>query len=135
MSEEEIVELVIRHDSSIEHLAESLGRIATSSEKQDEKIDLVLESLGQNALILEKIANIDSSNKESISRVHKRIDDALVMVKEKEVSFNERLITTIKSAEKGRLVYDILVTVAIAVPTIATILSGVLWAFDKYYKG
>ncbi len=135
MSEGEVIELVIRHDSAIEHLAESLTRIATSSEKQDEKLDVVLTVISQNALILEKIANVDNTHKESVRLLNRRFDDDIKIREIASTILNTRITAISTKADRGSFIYDVLVAIAVAIPVLGVLGSSLMWLISHYYKG
>lgn len=136
MGETEVRDMVTRHDETLNHVTQSIERLATAVEKTDDKMDKVIEALGQNAVILEKIANIDSSNKDSVNRLHKRIDDVLTVIELKEAFINKKLETVTVSANKGGTVYDLIVytskVVAWALPIAAGLITGLFWLIDHY---
>jgi hypothetical protein len=130
----EVRELVARHDEAINHVTTSIERLANAVEKTDDKMDKVIEALGQNAVILEKIANIDSSNKDSVNRLHKRIDDVEKAIEHKEDEMYVRLSNVALDAKKGGELYDITVYTVKALswvlPLVTATLVGVLWLID-----
>lgn len=129
-------DMVTRHDEAINHVTTSIERLATAVEKTDDKMDKVIEALGQNAVILEKIANIDSSNKDSVNRLHKRIDDVLTVIELKETLINTKLEAVTVNANKGGMVYDLIVyttkVIAWALPIGAALITGLFWLIDHY---
>lgn len=139
MDEAGVREMVARHDEAIVHVTNSIERLATAVEKTDDKMDKVIEALGQNAVILEKIANIDSSNKDSVNRLHRRIDDVLTTIELKENLINKNLQNVQENANKGSKVYDLIVftakTLAWAVPIISALAIGLMWFIDHIIKG
>lgn len=127
-------ELVARHDVAIENMAGSIDRLANAVEKSEDKMDKIIDSLSQNGVILEKLANIDSSNKDSINRIHKRIDDTLLAIAQKEKSFENRLSVVEQNAHKGSRIYDLAVftvkAITWALPISAGLLAGLLWIIE-----
>lgn len=127
-------ELVARHDVAIENMAGSIDRLANAVEKSEDKMDKIIDSLSQNAVILEKLANIDSSNKDSINRIHKRIDDTLLVITQKEKTFENRLSIAEDNAKKGGRIYELAVytakAIAWALPISIAILAGILWLIE-----
>lgn len=134
MGEADVREMVARHDEAIGHVTQSIERLATAVEKTDDKMDKVIEALGQNAVILEKIANIDSSNKDSVNRLHKRIDEVLTVIDAKEYAMTTTIGTIKCDAEKGGKLYDIAVytvkALAWAIPISTGLFAGLLWIID-----
>jgi tetrahydromethanopterin S-methyltransferase subunit G len=131
MNEADVMEMVTRHDEAINHVTSSIDRLANAVEKTDDKMDKVIEALSQNAVILEKIANIDSSNKDSVNRLHKRIDDVEKSIEHKEDSMSIRISQVAIDANKGGKLYDIAVytakALAWALPITVALMSALLW--------
>jgi len=131
MDDSTVKEMVARHDEAINHVTSSIDRLATAVEKTDDKMDKVIEALGQNAVILEKIANIDSSNKDSVNRLHKRIDAVEASIEHKEDTMSTRLNQVAIDANKGGKLYDLAVytvkALAWVVPISIAIASATLW--------
>jgi hypothetical protein len=134
MDEAVVKEMVVRHDEAINHVSISIERLAAAVEKTDDKMDKVIDALGQNAMILERIANIDSSNKDSVNRLHKRIDDVEKAIEHKEDAMSIRITSVAVDAKKGGELYDMAVytikALAWALPLITGVLVGILWLVD-----
>lgn len=79
---EDIKEKVIKHDFAIEQLTMTIKDLANNAKETNNKLGKIIESMGKQEVILEKLANIDASTKESFSRVHSRIDDNHNRIKE-----------------------------------------------------
>ena len=127
---DEIKEVVARHDATINHVVESVDRLTKVSERQSAKIDDVIEAIGQNAVILEKLANIDTNNKDSINRVHKRIDESFEMIQAKEKLMMEEIKSVSVKANKGGFIYDVMVALAVAVPVFGVLIGGLFWLVE-----
>lgn len=131
MEEVAVREMVARHDEAINHVTNSIERLATAVEKTDDKMDKVIEALSQNAVILEKIANIDSSNKDSVNRLHRRIDTVESAISDKEAAMLTRIASVADDAKKGSKTYDLLLftvkAIAWGIPISAAVLAGLLW--------
>ena len=131
MDDSTVREMVARHDEAINHVTSSIDRLATAVEKTDDKMDKVIDALSQNAVILEKIANIDSYNRDSVNRLHKRINEVEKSIEDKENSMSVRLNGVCTDAHKGAKLYDLaLYTVkalAWAVPITIAIATTILW--------
>jgi len=134
----EVREMVARHDEAIGHVTQSIERLANAVEKTDDKMDKVIEALGQNAVILEKIANVDSSNKDSVNRLHKRIDAVELAMTVKEAAVMKKIDEVAVDAKKGGKLFDLLVTtakaIAWAVPVATAVGAATLWLVDHYTK-
>lgn len=117
---DDIVKKVVAHDVAIEHMVSSIERLADTAEKTNDKLDHLVEAAGQTSVILERISNIDSNNRDSVNRIHKRIDETLLEIKRVELNAN-----------KGSKVHDFLTTSAkvlgVAIPVILALTSGLLW--------
>lgn len=136
MGETEVRDMVTRHDEAINHVTQSIERLATAVEKTDDKMDKVIEALGQNAVILEKISSIDSSNKDSVNRLHKRIDALEKSVDEKETFVLLKISDIAVDAKKGGQLYDMAVytvkALAWAVPIFSALILGAMWLIEHY---
>jgi tetrahydromethanopterin S-methyltransferase subunit G len=139
MDEAVVREMVVRHDEAIDHVSKSIERLASAVEKTDDKMDKVIDALSQNAVILERIANIDSSNKDSVNRLHKRIDDIEKTIEHKEDAMSIRITSVAVDARKGGNLYDMAVytvkALAWALPLVTGALVGILWLIDHSNKG
>lgn len=120
---DDIIKKVVAHDVAIEHMVSSIERLADTAEKTNDKLDHLVEAAGQTSVILERISNIDSNNRDSVNRIHRRIDEALLEIRKVEVSAN-----------KGSKVHDFLTTsakvLAVAIPVILALTSGLLWVIQ-----
>ena len=134
MGDADVSAMVARHDEAINHVTKSIERLADAVEKTDDKMDMVIEALGQNAVILEKIANIDSSNKDSVNRLHKRIDAIEVSIQDKENAMLVKVNTIAVDAAKGGRGYDLLVytakAIAWTIPIVTAVLLGFMWLIE-----
>jgi prefoldin subunit 5 len=139
MDEAVVREMVVRHDEAIDHVSKSIERLASAVEKTDDKMDKVIDALSQNAVILERIANIDSSNKDSVNRLHKRIDDVEKAIENKEEAMSLRMASVAADAKKGGQLYDIasytVKALAWVLPLGTGALVGILWLIDHSNKG
>jgi tetrahydromethanopterin S-methyltransferase subunit G len=139
MDEAVVREMVVRHDEAIDHVSKSIERLASAVEKTDDKMDKVIDALSQNAVILERISNIDSSNKDSVNRLHKRIDDIEKTIEHKEDAMSIRITSVAVDARKGGNLYDMAVytvkALACALPLVTGALVGILWLIDHSNKG
>jgi len=139
MDEAVVREMVVRHDEAINHVSNSIERLASAVEKTDDKMDKVIDALSQNAVILERIANIDSSNKDSVNRLHRRIDDVEKAIEHKEDAMSVRIASVAVDAKKGGELYDMAVytvkALAWVLPLITGVLVGILWLIDHSSKG
>jgi ribosomal protein L16 Arg81 hydroxylase len=131
MDDSTVREMIFRHDESINYVTSSIDKLTIAVEKTDDKMDKVIEALSQNAVILEKIANIDSSNKDSVNRLHKRIDLVELSIKAKEDTILEQLSKVTVDANKGCKIYDIaeytVKALSWAVPIAVAAATALIW--------
>ena len=131
MGDADVSAMVARHDEAIGHVTKSIERLATAVEKTDDKMDKVIEALSQNAVILEKISNVDSSNKDSVNRLHRRIDDLEGDIQAKEDAMILKINSIGADAAKGAKGYDLMVYTTKAIAGVVSIggaiLVGFLW--------
>lgn len=127
----EVREMVARHDEAIGHVTQSIERLANAVEKTDDKMDKVIEALSQNAVILEKISNVDSSNKDSVNRLHRRIDDLEGNIQAREDAMILKINSIGADAANGAKGYDLVVFTTKAIAWVFSIggltLAGLLW--------
>ena len=71
---ENIEEKILEHDFAIKDIAKSIHELSDSSKEANKKLGQIAESMGKQELILEKLANLEVNSKDSINRLHKRID-------------------------------------------------------------
>ena len=71
---ESIEEKIIEHDFAIKDIAKSIHDLSDSSKEANQKLEQIAESMGKQELILEKLANLEINSKDSVNRLHKRID-------------------------------------------------------------
>lgn len=62
-----------RHDE-VTVLVMAIDRLAEGQNKTNEKVDKLVESMGKQEVILEKLSNIKKEHSDSQKRVHSRID-------------------------------------------------------------
>lgn len=130
--EQGVRETLARHDAVIENVVKSVDNLTAAIVKTDDKLDLVVEAIGQNAVILERIANMDEAHRDSINRVHKRVDETNKQVDEKASKLHLEKVA--EQARKGELIYNIIIAVSIGIPVLATLFAGLLWVIDNYSK-
>lgn len=123
-------ETLARHDAVIENVVKSVDKLTDAIVKTDDKLDLVVEAIGQKAIILERIANMDDAHRDSINRVHKRIDETQTDVSLKASEAQMKIVA--EQARKGNLIYDIIIAISIMIPVMATLFAGLLWIIDNY---
>ena len=87
---ESIEEKVMEHDFAIKDIAKSIHDLSDSSKEANKKLGQIAESMGKQELILEKLANLEINSKDSINRVHEKINKV-----EKQAESNRAKIDTI----------------------------------------
>ncbi len=73
---EQIKEKVIEHDYAINAMVKSIQELSDTTKDSNVKLGDIAKSMGKQELILEKLANLEGNTKDSMNRVHKRIDKA-----------------------------------------------------------
>jgi hypothetical protein len=68
-------DLLIKHDVAIVNMATSMESLTVIVSKMADKQDMLVESMHNQELVLEKINNVDMRSKDSFNRIHKRVDD------------------------------------------------------------
>lgn len=71
---DELKEKILRHEFSIGEMAKSIQVLAETTKDSNLKLGEIAKSMNKQELILEKLTNLEGNTKESINRVHKRID-------------------------------------------------------------
>ena len=61
--------------NEISVLVMAIERLSENQSQTNEKVDKLIESMGKQEVILEKLSNIEKNHTESNKRVHKRVDD------------------------------------------------------------
>lgn len=72
---QEIQAKVTEHDYAIKDMAKAIHELAETSKDSNIKLGEIAKSMGKQEVILEKLTNLEGNTKDSINRVHKRIDD------------------------------------------------------------
>ena len=72
---EDLVTKVSEHERTLDKLTNAVEHLAESSKGTNERLKDIASSMSKQEVILEKIANMDERYKDSISRLHKRIDE------------------------------------------------------------
>lgn len=81
MTQDDMVQKLLTHDSSLDKVADSIDRLVATSNNTNGKLDDLVKSMGKQEVILEKISNMEDKYKGSTNRIHKRIDDIEELVK------------------------------------------------------
>jgi len=71
---EDLREKVLKHEFTIAEMAKSIQVLAETTKDSNIKLGEIAKSMSKQELILEKLTNLEGNTKESINRIHKRID-------------------------------------------------------------
>ena len=63
-----------KHDLEISYMKKSLDELVEYSKETTKQLQKIGESIAKQEVILEKISNIEASHKESVKRLHDRVD-------------------------------------------------------------
>ena len=112
---QDLKDKIVEHDYAIKDIAKSIHELSDTTKESNVKLGQIAESMSKQELILEKLTNLEGNTKDSINRVHKRIDvledalevwdtrgnadgcTALKLLKEKEKTTDTKLLDNIKS--------------------------------------
>ena len=73
---------LIEHEYAIKQISTSIKELSESSKESNKKLGVIADNMISQKLIFEKIAHIETNYKESIGRVHKRINEVKDNIKE-----------------------------------------------------
>jgi chromosome condensin MukBEF ATPase and DNA-binding subunit MukB len=71
---EQVKEKLIEHDFAINAMVKSIQELSDTTKDSNVKLGDIARSMGKQELILEELANLGGNTKDSMNRVHKRID-------------------------------------------------------------
>ena len=71
---EQVKEKLIEHDYAINAMVKSIQELSDTTKDSNTKLGDIARSMGKQELILEKLANLEGNTKDSMNRVHSRID-------------------------------------------------------------
>lgn len=71
---EDLREKVLKHEFTIAEMAKSIQVLAETTKDSNIKLGEIAKSMSKQELILEKLTNLEGNTKDSINRIHKRID-------------------------------------------------------------
>jgi len=72
--ENDVIELVTKHDKHIDSMAQSIEHLAGAVGTTNKKLEDVIEVMGKQNVLMEKFANLEDNLKESFGRVHEKIE-------------------------------------------------------------
>lgn len=75
MTDEALKDLVLKHDHTIENLANSVEALVNSNTETNKRLEEISRYLAKQAVFDTKLADMDKDISESFQRVHKRIDE------------------------------------------------------------
>jgi len=149
---EAVKEKLIEHDYAIKQIATSMHDIAENAKESNSKLGVIAESMTKQEVILEKLANLETNSKESINRVHKRIDlvesevkkysergeakgcTALQLLQERENTADIEIGANVKSNQKRLDKLDSIVT-WVSRTVIGTLITGTIGLLFYIVKG
>ena len=73
---------LIEHEYAIKQISTSIKELSESSKESNKKLGVIADNMISQKLIFEKLAHLETSQKESIGRVHKRINEVEDNIKE-----------------------------------------------------
>lgn len=71
---EDLREKVLKHEFTISEMAKSIQVLAETTKDSNIKLGEIAKSMSKQEMILEKLTNLEGNTKDSINRIHKRID-------------------------------------------------------------
>lgn len=71
---DDLREKVLKHEFTIGEMAKSIQVLAETTKDSNIKLGEIAKSMSKQELILEKLTNLEGNTKDSINRIHKRID-------------------------------------------------------------
>lgn len=71
---DDVKERVLDHDKKLVKIETILERVATNQDSLTQSMRDISKSMQKQELLLEKLTNLEINTKESINRLHKRID-------------------------------------------------------------
>lgn len=71
---DDLREKVLKHEFTIDEMAKSIQVLAETTKDSNIKLGEIAKSMSKQELILEKLTNLEGNTKDSINRIHKRID-------------------------------------------------------------
>lgn len=75
MDNEEIGLKLVEHEFALEKFSDALTVLNETNKDTNSQLSDIAKSMGKQELILEKISNMDDKFKDSVNRIHKRIDN------------------------------------------------------------
>ena len=100
---QEVKDKVLEHDFAIREMSKAVHELAETSKDSNIKLGEIAKSLSKQEVILEKLTNLEGNTKDSINRVHKRIDsleDAIKEVKSRGESEGCTALKLLKEKDK-----------------------------------
>ena len=95
---------------SISVLVMAVERLAESQLDTNKKVDKLIESMGKQEVILEKLANIEKSTADSMKRVYHVIDDVkerVVAIEHKQINGGCQSFRTFQSSHDNELKHNL----------------------------
>lgn len=104
MSEDDLKELVLKHDHIFSSLASSNEHLANELSKTNDKLEEVAKAINTQNILSEKFNNLDKNLKESFGRVHDKMRKV-----DEECTINSKTINKIPSTATLRWFTGILI--------------------------
>lgn len=83
----------------VQLMLSSIDKLAVSHHKTNEKVDKLIEAMGKQEVILEKMSNIEKSHAETTQRIYKVIDSNAERCNLDDVALSNRLFLIEKKCE------------------------------------
>lgn len=83
---------VDKHETKLVKIETILERVAVNQDHMAESLSSISTSISKQELLLEKLTNLESNTKDSINRIHKRIDNEINIRNEKLETVNNTLL-------------------------------------------
>jgi len=83
---------VDKHETKLVKIETILERVAVNQDHMAESLASISTSISKQELLLEKLTNLEANTKDSINRIHKRIDDEITIRNEKIEVVNKAII-------------------------------------------
>ena len=121
----------------IQLMLASIDKLAQSHDKTNDKVDKLIEAMSKQEVILEKIANVEKSHRDSTNRVHARIDDSTKRIDSLEAKCEENSSTIARREQAYTRLRDVeekvekmdFVLVLSKYPKLVVVIGAMLYIF------
>ena len=111
---DDITQKVMEHDFIIKELSSSIHELVASSKEINKRLNEINISISNQSLILEKIADLETTTKENAKKINDKINDVKIIItkkdengcsalriyKEKEAVNDTRIMDNVKSNQE-----------------------------------